>query len=146
MLKGWYSESMPLDITNTSIQSYMDTIPEPRKQDITWIVSQMEKITQRKPKLWGSIIGFGRLYYRYPTGNDGYMPILGLSNRKQAITLYLSFTLETYLELKKLGKHKTGKSCLYLQRLADVDRDVLITMMKKAYQETIDYAIVKVLE
>lgn len=137
---------MPLDITNDSIQSYMDAMPASRKEDVHWIVSQMEKITQRKPKLWGSIIGFGRLYYRYPTGNDGYMPILGLANRKQAITLYLSFTLETYPELHKLGKHKTGKSCLYIQRLADVDLDVLIKMMKKAYQETIGYAIVKVME
>jgi hypothetical protein len=124
----------------------MDAMPASRKEDVHWIVSQMEKITQRKPKLWGSIIGFGRLYYRYPTGNDGYMPILGLANRKQAITLYLSFTLETYPELHKLGKHKTGKSCLYIQRLADVDLDVLIKMMKKAYQETIGYAIVKVIE
>jgi hypothetical protein len=137
---------MPLDITNDSIQSYMDAMPASRKEDVHWIVSQMEKITQRKPKLWGSIIGFGRLYYRYPTGNDGYMPILGLANRKQAITLYLSFTLETYPELHKLGKHKTGKSCLYIQRLADVDLDVLIKMMKKAYQETIGYGIVKVME
>jgi len=137
---------MPLDITNDSIQSYMDAMPASRKEDVVWIVSQMEKITQRKPKLWGSIIGFGRLYYRYPTGNDGYMPILGLANRKQAITLYLSFTLETYPELHKLGKHKTGKSCLYIQRLADVDLEVLIKMMKKAYQETIGYAIVKVME
>ena len=137
---------MPLDITNDSIQSYMDAMPASRKEDVHWIVSQMEKITQRKPKLWGSIIGFGRLYYRYPTGNDGYMPILGLANRKQAITLYLSFTLETYPELHKLGKHKTGKSCLYIQRLADVDLDVLIKMMKKAYQETIGYGIVKVIE
>jgi hypothetical protein len=124
----------------------MDAMPASRKEDVHWIVSQMEKITQRKPKLWGSIIGFGRLYYRYPTGNDGYMPILGLANRKQAITLYLSFTLETYPELHKLGKHKTGKSCLYIQRLADVDLDVLIKMMKKAYQETIGYGIVKVIE
>ena len=137
---------MPLDITNDSIQSYMDAMPASRKEDVHWIVSQMEKITQRKPKLWGSIIGFGRLYYRYPTGNDGYMPILGLANRKQAITLYLSFTLETYPELHKLGKHKTGKSCLYIQRLADVDLEVLIKMMKKAYQETIGYSIVKVIE
>jgi hypothetical protein len=124
----------------------MDAMPASRKEDVHWIVSQMEKITQRKPKLWGSIIGFGRLYYRYPTGNDGYMPILGLANRKQAITLYLSFTLETYPELHKLGKHKAGKGCLYIQRLADVDLDVLIKMMKKAYQETIGYAIVKVME
>ena len=137
---------MPLDITNDSIQSYMDAMPASRKEDVHWIVSQMEKITQRKPKLWGSIIGFGRLYYRYPTGNDGYMPILGLANRKQAITLYLSFTLETYPELHKLGKHKVGKSCLYIQRLADVDLEVLIKMMKKAYQETIGYSIVKVME
>jgi hypothetical protein len=137
---------MPLDVTNDSIQSYMNAIPASRKQDVLWIVSQMEKITQRKPKLWGSIIGFGRLYYRYPTGNDGYMPILGLSNRKQAITLYLSFTLENYPELKKLGKHKAGKSCLYIKQLTDVDLDVLINMMKKAYQETIGYAIVKVIE
>jgi hypothetical protein len=74
------------------------------------------------------------------------MPILGLSNRKQAITLYLSFTLENYPELKKLGKHKAGKSCLYIKQLTDVDLDVLINMMKKAYQETIGYAIVKVIE
>lgn len=71
MLKGWYSESMLLDITNVSIQAYMDNIPEPRKQHITWIVSQMEKITKRKPKLWGSIIGFGRAFI-FHNGADSY--------------------------------------------------------------------------
>lgn len=137
---------MPLDITNPSIDGYMASLPAHRREDMQWIVDQMKKITKRVPKLWGSIIGFGRLYYRYPTGNDGYMPILGLASRKQAITLYLSFTLENYPDRQHLGKHRAGKSCLYIQRLDDIHRDVLIKMMKQAFKETLGYSIIKVLE
>jgi len=142
----WYSMVMPLDITNPSIDDYIESITDPRKKDLLWLVSQMETITKRKPKLWGSIVGFGRLYYRYPTGNDGYMPILAFANRKQAITLYLSFDIAKFKALTKLGKHTIGKSCLYIKTLDDIDRKVLITIMELAYKETMKYQFIKVIE
>ncbi len=137
---------MPFDITNDSISTYLAELPSERREDVAWLVSQMESITKRKPKLWGSIVGFGKLYYRYPTGNDGYMPIIAFASRKQALTLYLSFTLDNYPERQQLGKHTAGKSCLYIKRLSDVNKVVLIKMMKKAYQETLGYSIIKVVE
>jgi hypothetical protein len=137
---------MPLDITNHSIKDYIATLLEPRKEDLLWLIEQMEKITKRKPKLWGSIVGFGKLYYRYPTGNDGYMPILAFANRKQAITLYLSFDIAKFKALTNLGKYTIGKSCLYLKSLNDIHREVLITIMEKAYEETMNYNFIKVIE
>jgi hypothetical protein len=137
---------MPLDVTNHSIESYLHQLPEHRRSDILWLVEQMEKIAKRKPKLWGSIIGFGRLYYRYPTGNDGYMPIIALSSRKQAITLYLSFDLEKEPLLKTLGNYTIGKSCLYIKRLDDIDRKVLLDVIQQSYRKTLQYDFVKVIE
>lgn len=137
---------MPFDITNDSIDAYLKALPESRREDVLWLVEQMQKIAKRKPKLWGSIIGFGRLYYRYPTGNDGYMPIIALSSRKQAITLYLSFDLEKETLLKKLGKYTIGKSCLYIKHLEDVDRKVLLAIIQQSYQKTLQYDFIKVME
>ncbi len=137
---------MPLDVTNSSIQSYLKTMDKQRRPDIDQLVRLMEEVTQRKPKLWGTIIGFGRLYYRYETGHDGYMPILGLSNRKQAITLYLSFNIEDYPAIKKLGKCTYGKSCLYIKQLADVDWIILKQLIQQAYQDVLNYTFVKVIE
>jgi len=137
---------MPLDITSNSIESYIKDLPGNRRSDILWLIQQMETISKRKPKLWGSIIGFGKLYYRYPTGNDGYMPMIALSSRKQAITLYLSFDLEKESELKNLGTFKIGKSCLYIKKLADVNLKVLTIIIKKAYLQSLAYDFVKVIE
>jgi hypothetical protein len=137
---------MPLDVTNQSIESYLDQLSDQRRSDILWLVESMEKIAKRKPKLWGSIIGFGRLYYRYPTGNDGYMPIIALSSRKQAITLYLSFDLEKEPLLKTLGNYTIGKSCLYIKRLDDIDRKVLLAVIQQSYRKTLQYDFVKVIE
>jgi hypothetical protein len=137
---------MPLDVTNQSIESYLHQLSDQRRSDILWLVEQMEKIAKRKPKLWGSIIGFGRLYYRYPTGNDGYMPIIALSSRKQAITLYLSFDLEKEPLLKTLGNYTIGKSCLYIKRLDDIDRKVLLAVIQQSYRKTLQYDFVKVIE
>ncbi len=137
---------MPLDVTNQSIESYLDQLSAQRRSDILWLVESMEKIAKRKPKLWGSIIGFGRLYYRYPTGNDGYMPIIALSSRKQAITLYLSFDLEKEPLLKTLGNYTIGKSCLYIKRLDDIDRKVLLAVIQQSYRKTLQYDFVKVIE
>ncbi|MFZ9138860.1 MAG: DUF1801 domain-containing protein [Bacilli bacterium] len=137
---------MPLDVTHNSIDSYIKNLPENRRTDVLWLVEKMEKISKRKPKLWGSIIGFGRLYYRYPTGNDGYMPIIALSSRKQALTLYLSFNLEKEVELKNLGTYKIGKSCLYIKKLSDIHLKVLLTIIKKAYLQSLAYDFIKVIE
>jgi len=135
-----------MKITKQSIETYLKTISPNRIKDIETLIQLMQTISQRKPKLWGSIIGFGKLYYRYPTGNDGYMPLLGLSNRKQAITLYLSFDLEKYQELKYLGKYTTGKSCLYIKKLSKVDMVTLHQLIKKAYHDALSYPFIKLIE
>lgn len=135
-----------MNITNQSIELYMNSLEKERQHAISIIVNEMKRITQREPKLWGSIIGFGKLYYKYKTGTDGYMPILGLSSRKQAITLYLSFEIESYEELEDLGKYSYGKSCLYIKKLSDIDIDVLIKLMEKAYVDALKYDFVKVIE
>jgi hypothetical protein len=137
---------MPLSITHASIESFLQDLPANRKSDIEWLVEQMRNITKREPKQWGSIIGFGKLHYQYPTGHQGDMPILGLANRKQTITLYLSLNIEQYPELKALGKVTFGKSCLYIKALKDVNQLLLIKLMKKGYQESIAYPFVKVIE
>ena len=135
-----------MDITSQSIQGYMETLEKERQEAVSIIVEKMRRITQREPKLWGTIIGFGKLYYKYQTGHDGFMPILGLSSRKQAITLYLSFEIEKYEEVKRLGKCSLGRGCLYIKRLSDVDMDVLVSLMEKAYVDALKYDFVKVIE
>jgi hypothetical protein len=124
----------------------MEQLPKDRYEAIVWLVNEMKIITKREPKLWGTIIGFGKLYYKYKTGNDGYMPIIGLSNRKQAITLYLSYDIESYEELNTLGKCTYGKGCLYIKKLSDVDLNVLRTLMQKAYVNTLKYEFVTLIE
>jgi hypothetical protein len=135
-----------MDVTKDNIDDFLSDIEEKRLKDILIIIDLMKKITTRDPKLWGTIIGFGKLYYKYPTGHEGYMPILGLANRKQALTLYLSFDLQQYEDLKKLGTYKVGKSCLYIKKLTDIKIDILFKIMEKAYQESIHYSFVEVLE
>ena len=71
-----------VEVTNQSIKVFLKTIDALRTPDILWIINAMEAITKRQPKLWGTMVGFGKLYYRYRTGHDGYMPILGFANRK----------------------------------------------------------------
>ena len=135
-----------MDITNDSIQGYLDTLDKERKEAISIIVEEMKLITKLEPKLWGTIIGFGKLYYRYNTSNDGFMPILGLSSRKQAITLYLSFNLEQYEELNRLGKITYGKGCLYIKKLSDIDLSVLKELMNKAALDAVKYDFITRIE
>ena len=135
-----------VEVTNQSIQGFLKSIDASRLADILWIINAMEAITKRQPKLWGNIVGFGKLYYRYRTGNDGYMPILGFANRKQAITLYLSFDIQANPLLKQLGRYTAGKACLYIKRLSDINLDVLKQLLKLSYQESIGHDFVKVIE
>jgi hypothetical protein len=83
--------------------------------------------------MWGpSIIGFGSYHYKYESGHEGDAPLVGLSPRANAISLYLSNVMEKEDLLKKFGKHKTGKGCIYIQKIEDIDTTVLIQMAKNS--------------
>jgi hypothetical protein len=96
----------------------------------------MEQITKEKPKMWGpGIVGFGSYHYKYETGREGDMPIVGFSPRKQNLTLYIWGGLEKHQGLlEKLGKHSSGKGCLYIKRLNDINVDVLKDLITKSHQ------------
>ena len=102
----------------------------------------MKQITKENPIMWGpSIVGFGSYHYKYESGREGDMCITGFSPRKQSLTIYIMPGFDGYDKLmKKLGKYKTGKSCLYINKLEDVDLKVLkelisedVKNMKKKY-------------
>lgn len=126
-----------MEITQTDVIQFVENINEPRKTDIKQLIELFTKVTQKNPKLWGTIIGFGDLHYTYKTGHEGNMPLLGLANRKNAITLYVSYTLDTYEELQSLGKYSIGKSCLYIKKLKYINIDVLEIILVKAIKETL---------
>lgn len=120
---------------DASVAEFLQAIPdEQKRQDSLTILALMQKATKAEPKMWGSsIIGFGDYHYQYATGREGDWFQLGFSPRKQNLTLYLMSGLEAQRDsLAKLGKHKTGKGCLYINKLADVDMKVLQTMLTDA--------------
>lgn len=107
--------------------------PKQKQADSFKILQMMKDISGYEPKMWGpSIIGFGEYHYKYESGREGDMCRTGFSPRAQNLTIYLmpGFS-ELSEELSRLGKHKTGKSCLYIKRLSDVDEDVLREIIAK---------------
>ncbi len=121
---------------STSVDSFIDTIAdEQKRKDSQVIIKMMEKATNVKPKMWGSsLIGFGDKRYKSPaTGREVDWFIIGFSPRKANISLHLVLDIKQYAdELNKLGKHKTGVGCLYINKLDDVDMKVLEKMIKAA--------------
>jgi Domain of unknown function (DU1801) len=106
----------------------------PRKRDAEALLPWFEKMTGLKPRMWGpSMIGFGRYRYKYESGSEGEAMMTGFSPRKAEMVIY---TMPGYQadsmqgKLRRLGKHKLGKSCLYIKRLSDVDMDVLAEIVK----------------
>lgn len=103
--------------------------PEKKKQDAETLLSFFTRVTGLKPKMWGpSIIGFGRYHYKYESGREGDFMMTGFSPRKQNLSIYIlpGYRFGDMQEkLSRLGKHKIGKSCLYINKLDDVDMDVL---------------------
>jgi len=121
--------------TKISVAQFIETIPdETRRADAKAMVKLMQKASGEKPKMWGpAIIGFGSYHYKYDSGREGDMPIIGFSPRKAASVLYgaIGYPGADAL-LAKLGKHSTGKGCLYIKKLSDVDAKVLEAMLGKA--------------
>src|SRR5512147_809343 len=110
--------------TEQSVEDYLNAIPDEQKRaDAFAIVKLMKQVTRAEPKMWGSsIVGFGSYHYKYASGHEGDTCLVGFSPRKQNLTLYLMLGVADYSDLlNKLGKHKTGKGCLYINKLADVD-------------------------
>lgn len=117
--------------TESSVADYLATITDLKKQqDCRAIVEMVTLKTGIQPKMWGpAIIGFGSYHYVYESGREGDAPLAGLSPRTNAITLYLGSSFDQRAELlAKFGKHKEGKGCIYIQKLEDIDTDVLVQM------------------
>lgn len=110
-----------------SVDAFLSAQDPARRADCDTLVELMQEATGCGPVLWGpSIVGFDTYTYRYESGREGDWPIVGFSPRKQALTLYVMPGFDAYESLlTRLGKHTTGKSCLYVKRLSDVDMDVL---------------------
>jgi hypothetical protein len=130
--------------TKLSVTAFMNGIEDPAmRRDARKVSAMMRKAAGSRARMWGSnIVGFGEYHYKYDSGREGDFMIVGFSPRKQALALYVIPGFKPFAPLmKKLGKYKTGKSCLYVKRLSDVDEDVLaklidesVKLMRKKYE------------
>ncbi|MGH9498540.1 MAG: DUF1801 domain-containing protein [Terriglobales bacterium] len=121
--------------TTLSVSAYVDNLPDAaQRSDAKELIQLMRLASGEKPQMWGtSIIGFGSYHYRYESGREGDMPLIAFSARKAATVLYSMLAHnEAAKLLAKLGKHTTGKGCLYIKKLADVDQAVLETLIENA--------------
>lgn len=124
--------------TEQSVEEFLNAIAdEQTRQDCFDIVKLMQKATKAKAKMWGpSIVGFGDYHYKYESGRENDWFLVGFSPRKQNVALYgLGITRQPAL-MQKLGKYKTGKSCLYIKRLSDVDQKVLKDLIELSIAHT----------
>jgi len=120
--------------TALSVATFLDGCDDARRTDAKALAKLMQKVTGKEPAMWGpSIVGFDSYHYTYESGREGDMPIVGFSPRKAANVLYGALGVDGTDELlARLGKHSTGKGCLYIKKLADVDVKVLETLLKNA--------------
>jgi hypothetical protein len=127
--------------TKSSVTDFINTVSdEERRKDCKAVIKIMKEVTGAKPEMWGaSIVGFGRHRYKYASGREGDWPVAAFSPRKNDLTLYFMPGFQDYEDLmSRLGKYKTGKSCLYLKRLADVDANVLRKLIEKSVDALAD--------
>ena len=113
---------------NEDVETFLSNIENDQKRiDAFELLELMRGITKERPKMWGkSIVGFGEYHYVYESGREGDMFITGFSPRKQDITIYIMTGFGKYKQkLIKLGKHRIGKSCLYIKKLENVDKGIL---------------------
>jgi hypothetical protein len=126
-------------INDASVEKFLKAIPEDKKrQDSFAILDMMKEVTGEEPKMWGtSIIGFGTYRYKYASGQEGDWLRIGFSPRKQNLSLYIMSGFQQNEELMaKLGKYSTGKGCLYIKRLEDIDQSVLKELIKASFTAT----------
>lgn len=130
--------SMPTLPTGRPVSDFLDSVTNPvRRGDAESLVGLMSEVSGQPAVMWGpSIIGFGHLHYRYASGREGDMPAISFSPRAAKLVLYvLTEDAASDLLLARLGKHSTGRVCLYITTLADVDVDVLRQITERAWRE-----------
>ncbi len=126
-------------VNEASVEGFLNSVAdEQKRKDSFEIIKMMKQVTKEEPKMWGpAIIGFGSYHYKYESGREGDMPQIGFSPRKQNLTLYIGVGDNSDNPLlKKLGKYTTGKVCLYIKKLADVDRNVLQDLITESFKKT----------
>ena len=119
--------------TNEDVDAFVNSVEDEQKRnDCRRIIKIMSELSGEQPKMWGpSIVGFGTYHYRYATGREGDWMLTGFSPRKQALTLYIMSGLKDFEKmLSTLGKYKTGKACLYIKKLDDIDESVLRNLIR----------------
>ncbi|MDR3713837.1 MAG: DUF1801 domain-containing protein [Puia sp.] len=125
--------------TERSVGDFINGIADPNvRKDCFSLIAIMEKVTGFAPVMWGSsIVGFGKYHYRYESGHEGDCCITGFSPRKQNLSLYVMAGFPGQADLlKKIGKHKAGKGCLYIRGLKDIDAEVLESLIRKSIDFT----------
>lgn len=122
-------------LTPQSVTQFLNQVEDEQKREDSFeLVEMMGKVTGQKPVMWGaSIVGFGQYHYKYASGHEGDSCLTGFSPRKQSISVYITAGFEESQDLlKKLGKYKTSVGCLYIKKLADVDRAVLEKLIERS--------------
>lgn len=128
-------------VNDASVEDFINSVDnDTRKADTFKILEIYKEVTNEQPKMWGpSMIGFGKYHYKSDRSKqEGDWPLAAFSPRKQNLTLYIMPGLGDYDDLlAKLGKHKTSKACLYINKLSDVDADVLKQLVKRSYDDAV---------
>jgi hypothetical protein len=122
---------------DASVQDYLNAIDDPqRKDDCLSIHEIMQRITGHEGSMWGnSMIGYGSYHYKYESGREGDWFLAGFANRKKSISIYIMSGFSQYDDLlDNLGKHKTGKFCLYINKLDDIDKEILEKMIETSVE------------
>ena len=125
--------------TEVSAESHIAAITnEEQRNDAQKLVALMQKVTRQEPVMWGpSIVGFGSYHYKYPSGHEGDSALTGFAVRGRELVVYIAPDFEGRdVLLAKLGKHRTGKVCVYIRRLANVDLTVLETLVARSIADT----------
>lgn len=120
---------------DASVDAFLDSVDnENRREDARRVAAMMQRVTQEAPTMWGDrIVGFGSYHYRYASGREGDWPLVGLSPGKRNLTLYIMPGFDDYQPLlARLGKHRTGKSCLYLNKLQGIDMRALEDLIRQS--------------
>ncbi|WP_264564131.1 DUF1801 domain-containing protein [Flavobacterium sp. N3904] len=123
--------------TENSVVDFLARISEKkRREDCASLIALLSKLSGFEPKMWGTaIVGFGIYNYKYESGFEGNAPLVGLASRKNAITVYIASTFdEKETLLSQLGKHKTSKACLYIQKLEDIDISILSQLVQRSIE------------
>ena len=123
--------------TGASVEEFLASVEsKTRREDGLRVLQLMQEVTGLEPEMWGpSIVGFGDSHYRYESGREGDFFLTGFSPRKQSLSLYIMAGFDAYDGLlSRLGKHRKGTSCLYINKLADVDMAVLRELVQQSFE------------